>query len=243
MLNLLIADDNMIFVKGLSNYILEKDKNLRLLKIASTGKEILDIIQEINIDLILLDLNMPHFDGIYFLDSLESLNLKNIPKIIIISGEIEYLNKVRNNKFIYSCINKSSGYEKIFDAIQDVSLNFIINDSQNILKNINYSIQRELKNIGFNFKYVGTQYLYESIIFSYNSQNNVYLDNLEKHVYSRIAKQHRKTVHNIKSNILKAINCMYVETDFSILQKYFLLSDDIKPTPKLIISTIIYKLQ
>ena len=58
MLNLLIADDNMVFVKGLSNYILEKDKNLRLVKIASNGLEILNIIQETNIDLILLDLTV-----------------------------------------------------------------------------------------------------------------------------------------------------------------------------------------
>lgn len=239
MLNLLIADDNMFFIKGLSNFLLEKNTNLRLIKIANNGKEILDIIQESNIDLILLDLKMPAFDGIYFLNSLETLKLKNTPIIIIISGENEYITSIRDNKLVYAYINKSSGYEKIYELIQGISFNPILNNKQNI----NKTIRNELKKIGFNFKYIGTQYLYESIIFSYNSQDNIYLDNLEKYVYSKIAKQHNKTVHNVKSNILKAINCMYIETDFSILQKYFLLVDDVRPTPKQIISTIINNLQ
>lgn len=82
----------------------------------------------------------------------------------------------------------------------------------------------------------------ESIVFIINNKNyNILLDNLEKNVYPIIANRHKKTTGNIKSNIVKATNNMYNDCNINYLLQYFQYKDDIKPTPKVVISTIINK--
>ena len=96
-------------------------------------------------------------------------------------------------------------------------------------------IYKHLMQIGFNIKHNGTKYIAESIILLKYYCKVDYM----KDIYSIIARKHNTTSNNIKSNILKSINYMYCETDFSVIQKYFSLIDDIKPTPKQIILTVL----
>ncbi len=81
---IVILDDHPIFRDGLESLI----KNLDLeTKIYSTGchVEALNIIESKNIDLLLLDLEMPEISGFEFLDKLNSSNLNYIPKKVIVS--------------------------------------------------------------------------------------------------------------------------------------------------------------
>ena len=79
--------------------------------------------------------------------------------IIAISGEINYLHFLRNNKYIYTFINKLQGFEKILEAINNLSY-------QKQLETINKRdvILKELNFLNFNEKFVGTKYLLEAII-------------------------------------------------------------------------------
>lgn len=102
-------------------------------------------------------------------------------------------------------------------------------------ENTKLAILKELMYLGFNVKHNGTKYITESILILkfYYKTNNI------KDIYSIIARKHNTTSNNIKSNILKSINYMYCETDFSKLEVYFSLAEDIKPTPKQIILTVL----
>ena len=53
MFNLLIADDNIEYIKNLSNIILYKNEKIRLVKITSNIQETLECIKQCKIDLIL----------------------------------------------------------------------------------------------------------------------------------------------------------------------------------------------
>lgn len=59
MINILLADDNLIFTKSLANYLGEKEKKIRITNISTNGEEVLEQIEKGNIDVILLDLEMP----------------------------------------------------------------------------------------------------------------------------------------------------------------------------------------
>lgn len=48
---------------------------------------------------------------------------------------------------------------------------------------------------------------------------------------------------NIKNNIFKAIKYMYVENDIEKIKKYFSFHADVKPSAKLLINTIIKKIE
>ena len=102
-------------------------------------------------------------------------------------------------------------------------------------ENTKLAILKELMYLGFNVKHNGTKYITESILILkfYYKTNNI------KDIYSIVARKHNTTSNNIKSNILKSINYMYCETDFSKLEVYFSLAEDIKPTPKQIILTVL----
>jgi two-component system nitrate/nitrite response regulator NarL len=60
---LLIADDHLLFLDGLTS-LLRKEKDLEIICTATDGQEVLNILNEQEIDLCLLDINMPGLDGI-----------------------------------------------------------------------------------------------------------------------------------------------------------------------------------
>ena len=65
MLNVLIADDNIHYVKNLINFVIGKNSSIKIANIASNGLEVLNILKKNDkIDLILLDLKMPKLNGI-----------------------------------------------------------------------------------------------------------------------------------------------------------------------------------
>ena len=68
-------------------------------------------------------------------------------------------------------------------------------------------------------------------------------ENLKKEVYPKIANKYNKTMHNIKCNINSAVNAMYFDCESQVIIEYFNFTKDFKPTAKLIINTIINKIE
>lgn len=102
-------------------------------------------------------------------------------------------------------------------------------------------VAKELEYIGYKFKYKGTHYLLESILQMIENKNTM-VDNLQTCVYPIVAEKYSKTTLNIKSSINKATECMYYECDAKRLENYFKCGQDVKPTVKQVIFTIINKI-
>lgn len=236
MINLLITDDNLNFVKTLSNYLCSSSSQIRVANISCNGLETFEYLKDNCIDIIILDLDMPIMNGLDFLNLIEKQknSLQIIPKIIILSSKISSFSNIHKFNMVHSVINKTNCFNKIYETI--LSIYNECTDT-NVIRKI---ITNELLTLHFNLKHIGTNYLIEAILWIYFHPNDFY--NLEKNVYSKIAKKIHKNPLSIKSNIQKAINYIYVENDFSLLKNYFSLYIDIKPTPKDIISTIINKI-
>jgi two-component system response regulator YesN len=60
--NIILVDDNRYIIEALALTIAMNDANCNILK-AKNGKEAVDILREIPVDLILTDINMPVMDG------------------------------------------------------------------------------------------------------------------------------------------------------------------------------------
>ena len=96
---------------------------MRLYKIYTNGREALDIIKspKNDIDIILLDLNLPEYSGIQILKYMESNKLVKFKNsVIVISGEVDLILQIRNNPYLFSYINKISGIEKILVEINNL---------------------------------------------------------------------------------------------------------------------------
>lgn len=240
MVNVLVVEDNFYYSKNLINLISDTNPKMRLYKISTDGKEAIDIIKNKgnDIDIILLDLKLPRYSGIQILNYIEKNNLiKFKNSIIVISGEVDLMLQIRSNPYLYSYVNKMSCLDNVLKEI-----NKLIEIKEQEKSSIEYIVCEELKKLHYNFSYVGTKYLLEVILLLYNEKNWEDIK-LEKTIYPILAKNHKKTVNNIKTNIINATELMYCSNDISIINKYFNFYDNEKPTPKQVISTIIDKLK
>lgn len=79
-----IADDNREFV-GIVQEYLTQQVDFQLVGIAYNGEQILSIIEEKNPDVVILDIIMPHLDGIGVLERLNALSAKR-PKVIMLTA-------------------------------------------------------------------------------------------------------------------------------------------------------------
>ena len=80
--NILIVDDSFV-MRALLRGIISADPDLSVVGEATNGLEALQTIKELNPDLVLLDIEMPHMDGIECLKRLRLIS--NVPVIIVSS--------------------------------------------------------------------------------------------------------------------------------------------------------------
>jgi two-component system response regulator (stage 0 sporulation protein A) len=79
-----IADDNREFVSIIQEY-LNQQPDIDLVGVAYNGEEILTIIEEKKPDVVILDIIMPHLDGIGVLERINDSNGRR-PKIIMLTA-------------------------------------------------------------------------------------------------------------------------------------------------------------
>ncbi|MFV0343033.1 MAG: response regulator [Anaerocolumna sp.] len=91
-INIIIADDHKMIREGLKQ-LLELEGDIKVIGEAGDGITCIDVIQELNPDVVLLDINMPHLNGLQVLEKLRDLKCKSKILILTIHNEIEYLMK------------------------------------------------------------------------------------------------------------------------------------------------------
>ena len=84
-ISVLIADDNKEFCSILNDYLLNQ-KDIIVTGVAKDGREALELIQERKPDLVILDIIMPHLDGLGVLERLNSMDIEKMPRIIVLSA-------------------------------------------------------------------------------------------------------------------------------------------------------------
>lgn len=78
MINTLIVEDDLKYVKNMLNTVINKFEKIHITNIATTKNETLEIIKRNNIDLIFLDLQLSDTTGIEIIDEINRLDfIKN----------------------------------------------------------------------------------------------------------------------------------------------------------------------
>ena len=233
MYTILIADDNISFAKLLVNDILATKPYLKVSKIATEGKEALDLMISNPTDIVLLDLVMTDLNGWEILEKLpESLKKHYKSSVIVITGCPEFNLNIINNpsisSLVASYISKGSiKNEKILEEIDKV----IINKKNSLIYK---KITEELKYLGYNLNHNGTTYLAQAIYEIYLRGEN-YNGNLKQEIYPKLAKCFHTSTNNIKCSIIKATKYMTNYCTPSILEIFF---GGEKPTPKIVIDIV-----
>lgn len=85
MIRVLIADNNIELCQTL-NHFLDSQEDIEVCGIAYNGEEALKLIAETEPDVVVLDITMPHLDGMAVLERLETLGLNVAPRIIVLTA-------------------------------------------------------------------------------------------------------------------------------------------------------------
>lgn len=106
-------------------------------------------------------------------------------------------------------------------------------------------IAEEIREMGFNFEHVGTEYLIETIEIIYNSDNPTYYRSIAKNVYPIVAEKYSKNPSTVKSDIIKATDFRYKQWLKEVRKLGFVFDFNIyeKLTPKAIVKEVISKIK
>ncbi len=86
---------------------------------ASNGKEALERLPSVSVDLIMLDMNMPEMDGLSFLRQVKDNNLTHVP-VLMVSGEHNPDNIVESYKLgVYDFIRKPEQTEVMLKRVEN----------------------------------------------------------------------------------------------------------------------------
>ena len=144
-IKIVLADDNRDFCQVLREYLSNED-DIEILGIAKDGIEALDLVNRTQPDVLVLDVIMPHLDG---LGVIEKLNSMNLPKKTISTNadltkkESFFLAKLQDVRRYRDVLNKNKLSNTIYNVIENP---MIVKD--NIEPT--YVQNKILKDMGFN---------------------------------------------------------------------------------------------
>ena len=151
-ITILIADDNPDFANTLTGYI-EEDSKFEIIAMARDGKQAVEMILNTEPDVVLLDVIMPHLDGIGVLEKITAANMKKQPICIMLSavGQEKITQRALELGAEYYAI-KPFDINVLLQRIKEIELhrkqpqfrNSNINN-YNINNNINSYMSREIK--------------------------------------------------------------------------------------------------
>ena len=118
-LKIMVADDHQVIIDGMEAIINNTD-NLEFVGGALNGREVIKAVEELPVDLILMDINMPEMDG---LECTSHLN-KHHPNIRVIALSMHdnprlAIRMIKNGAFGF--LLKNSNKENILKAIEEVA--------------------------------------------------------------------------------------------------------------------------
>ena len=225
MIKVLIVDNNLNYAQKILNEVLSKIPEINVKYIVTTVHETIEVLRKEEITLILLSSQLQDGTSFDVIKQIKAMNFISEPDIIMISENMHTYNQSVKNQPIFE---KTQTGKNIQKTIQ----NYVYTrKNENEKKQIKDKIISEIKNIGYNFKYIGTIYIIESILYIYMSNNLELLDNLENNVYKYVAFKYQKSLNNIKTNIVKAT--MKINRNSQIGFDY---------TPKLVISDVVVRI-
>ncbi|QUH26632.1 sporulation transcription factor Spo0A [Serpentinicella alkaliphila] len=256
-INVLIADDNEDFCDILVEY-LQKQQEINIVGVAKDGLEAIELISSTEPDLVILDIIMPHLDGIGVLEKLNRMNLQKYPKIIILSavGQDKITQKAINLGADYYVI-KPFDFDVLIERIRQIVRGSsgsserkkpLINNNSNALIKNNRSLEAEITNIiheiGVPAHIKGYLYLREAITMVV--ENVELLSGVTKELYPSIAKKFNTTPSRVERAIRHAIEVAWsrgkVDT-IDTLFGYTVNNDKGKPTNSEFIAMVADKLR
>lgn len=237
-ITILISDDNQEFSQTLANYIHEQE-DMEVIGIAKDGEEALDMISNIEPDVVLLDVIMPHLDGIGVLEKINMMKVNKRPICIMLSA-------VGQDKITQKAINLGAEYyvvkpfdiELLIKRIKELknfqpgqNINSFIakeikqqyveipNNGEKSQDNLEALVTNIIHEVGVPAHIKGYQYLREAIIMVINDIDVI--NQITKSLYPKIAYKFGTTPSRVERAIRHAIEVAWGRGDQKTVENIF----------------------
>ncbi|ALS28389.1 sporulation transcription factor Spo0A [Paenibacillus cisolokensis] len=260
-IEVLLADDNREFTNLLSEYISEQH-DMVVTGVAYNGEEVLRALEESPKapDVLILDIIMPHLDGLGVLERLRDMNLKPAPKIIMLTafgqenitqkavqlGASYYILKPFDMEILANRIRQLVGNSAV---VSPNTYSSVVSTKSNVVplakgKNLDANITSIIHEIGVPAHIKGYQYLREAITMVYN--NIEILGAITKTLYPAIAEKFKTTPSRVERAIRHAIEVAWTRGNIDSISHLFGYTINIsksKPTNSEFIAMVADKLR
>ncbi len=121
-IRIVIADDNRDFRQMMNEYM-SNEEDIQVVGMARDGIEAIEKVVETKPDLLILDIIMPHIDGLGVIEKLVEMKIKNMPRIIVLSavGQDRITQKALSMGADYYMV-KPFSFEMLTSRIRDIVL-------------------------------------------------------------------------------------------------------------------------
>ena len=262
-IKVLVADDNKEFASTLINY-LSKESDMEVVEVARDGNEAYEKILSTKPDIVLLDIIMPHLDGLGVLEKLSDTEMEKKPMCIILSavGQDKITQKAINlgaqyyivKPFNINVLVKRIKELKYFQPTQYKN-NFISREikpqyidispeEKRNEENLEALVTNVIHEVGVPAHIKGYQYLREAIIMVVNDIDVI--NQITKQLYPEIALKYSTTPSRVERAIRHAIEVAWGRGQTEVVENIFgytISASKGKPTNSEFIAMIADKLR
>ena len=235
-ITVLIADDNQEFSKTLATY-LGNEKDMEVVGIAKDGLEAIDKIKELLPDVAILDVIMPHLDGLGVLEKINNSTIKKIPICIMLSavgqdkitqkaitlGADYYIVKPFDIELLIKRIREIKNFKPLpnnnFIARESLTRPYIQINNKNNPDNLEAQVTNIIHEVGVPAHIKGYQYLREAIILVINDIDII--NQITKSLYPKIAQKYGTTPSRVERAIRHAIEVAWGRGEPGIMENIF----------------------
>ncbi len=264
-IQVLLADDNREFTNMLADYI-SNQQDMEVVGIAFNGEEVLKTMENLPQlpDVLILDIIMPHLDGLGVLERLRDMNLTPAPKIIMLTafgqenitqravqlGASYYILKPFDMEVLVNRVRQLVGTNATIGGNSNGSVNMSNSMNKPVTampakgRNLDASITAIIHEIGVPAHIKGYQYLREAITMVYN--NIEILGSITKTLYPAIAEKFKTTPSRVERAIRHAIEVAWTRGNIDSISHLFGYTINIsksKPTNSEFIAMVADKLR
>ena len=234
-IKIIIADDNLESVTTFVEY-LEKQEDMEVIATAKDGLEAYDKITTMNPDIVLLDVIMPHLDGIGVLEKLNSEGIMptcimlsavgqdGITKKALTMGASYYMVKPFELDVLVKRIRELKNITRFPGNNVFVKENVIkpyinIQNAKSKENNLEALVTNVIHEVGVPAHIKGYQYLRDGIIMVVEDMD--VLNQITKQLYPDLAKKHKTTPSRVERAIRHAIEVAWNRGEINTIENIF----------------------